>query len=268
MNFIKISKTTLLAAAIIGAPAVFANSSVNSSETNTTYETSTSSTQMERTPAPGSETGIDQQGMNNPSQDDAQMSSTESAADQQQSAALAGRHVQMLEFDADSVMLSDSAQQQLDALAGSLDKDTPAKITVQMERQSVQPGTSEQSSVGDTTGQTGTSEALAGRADAGQALGSETTRDEDSAAQLSQEMQENERLISEHRAERVKQFLEDRGVEVSEVTVERDGQGQGLTSGESTPQEDMGGEQATDENVQEVLIVISERQAREGISVR
>lgn len=271
MNILKISKTTLLAAAIIGSPALLADSAVSRSETSTSYEQSQSTTQVERETSPtNSSAGADGHGINSTTEGDVYSASREQNADQQEQAlgAQAGRHIQMLEFEADSVMLNDNSQEKLDTLAGSLDKDTPAKVTVQVETQGSRFDRTDSAAVS-TNNEAGTADTLA--SDANSAAGSDgaldPTREDAAVAQLNQEMQENERLISEHRAERVKQFLEDRGIEVTEVTVES-GDQQGVASDTGATQEDMGAEQASDENVQEVLIVISERGGERGVSAR
>lgn len=232
MNIREISKITVLAAAIIGAPVVIADDAAK----------------------PSGESATHQQGSNAPGSE---------------SPTHAGTVKQNVTFEVDSVILTDGAQDQLDTLARSLDKDTPAKVIIQVEGQrDLTPANgdtvTQDAAAVTSDGRSSVDDNLADSSGANQTIGTEEADygplDADSASRLSQEIRENERLISVHRAERVRQFLEDRGVEVTTLIVETpDQQDQSATANS---------DQSENQDVQQVLIVITESGSRENLSAR
>lgn len=229
MNIKEISQLTLLAAAMVSSPAALAASSsaANSEKTST-------------------EANADQ-----------------SLAEQlvsEEDNARAGTHVQILDFDTDSVTLNDRAQDRLDNLAQTLDKSTPTKVVVKIEQRAVAGAQASAGQADDT--RSSADENLADSSGANQTVGTAQAdyNNQDLAAdsRLSQEIQENQKLLSKHRAERVRQFLEDRDIQVEQFEVNQPNAQEPVI------------EQArsAEENVQNVLIVISGDSAREGLTAR
>lgn len=235
MNIREISKTTILAAAIVGAPAAIADNNAKK---------------------PLSESEAHQQGK-------AQISESN------QTHSEARKPKQRVAFEVDSVILTDDAQDQLDALAHSLDRGTPAKVTIEVERERGSTHPDEHAAIEDSTAamsgaQSSVDENLADSSGANQTVGTEEADygplELDAESRLNEEIRENERLISVHRAERVRQFLEDRGVEVTELIVE--------TTEQQTPAESAASGQQSDKDVQEIHIVITESGSRESLTKR
>lgn len=235
MNIREISKTTILAAAIAGAPAAIADNNAKK---------------------PLSESEAHQQGK-------AQISESN------QTHSEARKPKQRVAFEVDSVILTDDAQDQLDALAHSLDRGTPAKVTIEVERERGSTHPNEHAAIEDSTAamsgaQSSVDENLADSSGANQTVGTEEADygplELDAESRLNEEIRENERLISVHRAERVRQFLEDRGVEVTELIVE--------TTEQQTPAESAASGQQSDKDVQEIHIVITESGSRESLTKR
>lgn len=235
MNIREISKTTILAAAIAGAPAAIADNNAKK---------------------PLSESEAHQQGK-------AQISESN------QTHSEARKPKQRVAFEVDSVILTDDAQDQLDALAHSLDRGTPAKVTIEVERERGSTHPNEHAAIEDSTAamsgaQSSVDENLADSSGANQTVGTEEADygplELDAESRLNEEIRENERLISVHRAERVRQFLEDRGVEVTELIVE--------TTEQQTPAESASSGQQSDKDVQEIHIVITESGSRESLTKR
>lgn len=262
MNTKEISKIALLSAAIVGTPLAVAESTARSTETDTIYKHSETTTQVERESNRTSDTAQAQ-------------NQAETNIENNPSNAQAGTHVQILSFDADSVTLKDTAQERLETLARTLDKDTPTNVTVKIQGQSEATSSTDdaQSGRADAVASdrySSADENLADSSGANQTLGTDEanyrTSDIGTAQRLQQEIQENNRLISQHRAERVKQFLEDRGIDVAVLNVEdpvEAGAASDATSAAQTP-----ATQPDTENMQDVLIVITEEQRREGLSAR
>lgn len=116
-----------------------------------------------------------------------------------------GTHVQIVSFDKDSVILSESAGDRLENLVQMLRKDKPTKVTVKIE-------------------ESGARVLPEGRAYTEHATANgdnpvSTNNDPTTSERLDQEIKENEKLISRHRAKRVRQFLEDRGVRISDFDI-------------------------------------------------
>ena len=186
-------------------------------------------------------------------------------------------------FEPNSVTLTESAESQLKKVVEKIDKDKPVALIVEIEGSTMgsdmtsQSGSSasatsmnQDSSAGfpaDERGVAGARVTPSEGAEAGMA-GEESAGPSNNSEALESEMQERAQLISRYRAENIRQYLEREGVTV--VQWEMEGGVTGAASGETsdggfaTQAGTVGAEQS--EEIQQVHIVIEGDVSPEGLS--
>lgn len=174
-----------------------------------------------------------------------------------------------IHFEANSVTLTESAEQQLESVVEQIDKERPVALTVEIQGSTIEGDmTSSQSSSAATMNQDSSAgfpadeRGVAGariHPESGElGISANTTQPSDNAQALEAEHLDSAQLVSRYRAENVRQYLERQGVTV--VQWEMEGGVMGAASGEST---DTGfatsnqlGAMESSEDVQQVRIVI------------
>lgn len=279
MNILTISKTTLLAAAIVTSPIAFSDSTYNSD-----VSTTDATREMERTNIESSNSeskpGVQEHTKSK------HYYSTETTTVGQQKDKMASQQdegmTETVAFEQDSVTLSDDAEQTLDQLAQGLEKNVPTELTVEVattntaaetQGRSSESSMEQQSNMNDRSNVDGN---LADSSPSTQSMNNDAlaTRNEDvkvydnsdveeHQTSLQNEIQQNAQIITQHRAERVKQALEDRGIEVSELKVKDAQEPASLDEEAMETQSDI----SAGSNVQKVRIVITDDLNRDGLSV-
>lgn len=174
-----------------------------------------------------------------------------------------------IHFEANSVTLTESAEQQLESVVEQIDKERPVALTVEIQGSTIEGDmTSSQSSSAATMNQDSSAgfpadeRGVAGariHPESGElGISANTTQPSDNAQALEAEHLDSAQLVSRYRAENVRQYLERQGVTV--VQWEMEGGVTGAASGESM---DTGfatsnqlGAMESSEDVQQVRIVI------------
>ena len=154
---------------------------------------------------------------------------------------------EMVNFEPNSVTLTESAEMQLEKVVEQLDKDKPVALTVEIQGSMIENDMTSESSTSATSATTMNQDSSAGfpadeRGVAGArisptergeaSISANSTLPSNNSEALESEQQDRAQLISRYRAENIRQYLERQGVTV--VQWEMEGGVTGAASGETT----------------------------------
>jgi outer membrane protein OmpA-like peptidoglycan-associated protein len=181
-------------------------------------------------------------------------------------------HEGVVHFEPNSVSLTQQAEGQLKQLVEQLDKDKPVSLTLEMRDSGADVNSSSSLStqrapgnMDSSAGYPADAEGLAGRTNSADSATDPAAQPSTNAEALEAEQRERAQLITQYRAENIRVYLQEKGIEVVEVSVEGEA---AISNGiQSTEQSSLSTTQGqTAEDVQQVRIVVIGEVRPEGLS--